>query len=267
MGTGLNSDAPPEHGTQTTGQKKGRTGVRQILCSESIVVNSGEGEKRAITLFCRSWKCEICQPKRKAALIALAQGGKPTTFITLTTNPAIGASPIARARALADAWRLIVKRAKKRYGLKKLPYMCVFEATKRGEPHLHILARVKWLDQKWLSQQMASINGAPVVDIRRVKSAAQIGAYVAKYVGKAPHQFGTSKRYWCTRDYDLSTWERDEEPGRWRDRWSVEGITLATQNWLWRQRRWVVWEEDGMLYASDPWRGFHAAREGRTLAW
>ena len=169
-----------------------------MLCSEASLVNHGFAKIRAVTLRCRSWGCELCQPMRRGQLMKLGRDGAPTTFITLTVSKKSGTDPEARARALVDAWRQVVKRAKKEYGYRSIPYMAVFEATKAGEPHLHILARVKWIDQRWLSRQLDQLIGAPICDIRRVKSAKQAAHYVAKYVGKAPGKFGTCKRYWTT---------------------------------------------------------------------
>ncbi len=88
------------------------------------------------------------------------------------------------------------------YKLAKLPFICVFEATKLGWPHLHILLRSQWIDQRWLSAQMADLIQSPVVDIRRIKSRQQVVSYVAKYCGKAPKQFGSCKRYWKSQDYE-----------------------------------------------------------------
>jgi hypothetical protein len=66
---------------------------------------------------------------------------------------------------------------------------------------------------------MAELIGAPIVDIRRVKSTDAAANYVAKYVGKQPHHFATCKRYWSTRDFCLHP-KVDDEPdqlahGRW----------------------------------------------------
>jgi hypothetical protein len=172
--------------------------------------------------------------------VSLAKSGQPTTFITLTSNPRIGTSPGARARALADAWRVIVKRACRKYRYKSFPYFCVFEATKKGEPHLHILARVKWIDQKWLSRQMNSLTGAPIVDVRMVKSAGQIAQYIGKYVGKAPHRFETCKRYWRTVSWVLIKPEPLDMTGQWFDGWKVCKRSLAYLRDEWELRGWEV---------------------------
>ena len=188
-----------------------------MFCREASLVKYDARVTVATPLYCRSWGCDECQPARKRQLVALAASGRPTSFITLTVNPASGGSSRARARRLVDAWRVVVRRAKKKYGYRSIPYLAVFEATKAGEPHLHILARVRWIDQRWLSAQMRTLIDAPIVDIRRVKGKRMISSYIAKYVGKEPGKFGTCKRYWRTRDYQVDL----PQP---RDDWPFPGV-------------------------------------------
>lgn len=174
-----------------------------MLCSELTLVNEIPGQARIMPLLCRCWTCENCRPMRKARLVKECLEGAPNTFITLTANPKIGNSPDHRARLLVKAWRYLRRVAMVRYGYKSLPFMAVFEATKNGEPHLHILARVKWLDQAWISHEMDHFMRAPIVDIRRIKDPNRMANYVAKYVGKDPHHFKGTKRYWRSLDYLL----------------------------------------------------------------
>lgn len=146
--------------------------------------------------------------------------GQPTSFITLTVNPARGQSPDERAAELSNAWRLIAKRARRKFTKAPLEYLAIFEETKKGEPHLHILCRAPFIPQKWLSDQMQELMQAPIVDIRRVKSTAEAAKYVAKYAGKGPKPFATLKRYWSTPKYDLtrdskSDDDKDSDKG-WR---------------------------------------------------
>ena len=153
-------------------------------------------------------------------MIELAKSGKPDTFITLTVAPATGVDRAARARALAAALPKMIKAACKEYGYKAIPYLCVFEATKKGEPHLHILARVKWIDQRWLSKTMQRLIQAPIVDIRRIKSVKQTAKYIAKYIGKEPHRFETCKRYWRTKSWELVKYIPDTIEGDWSETWT-----------------------------------------------
>lgn len=198
-----------------------------MFCAEWSLVKH-EGTKRTITpLYCNAWSCEVCQPRRRARLYRQAADGLPDTFITLTSNPVMGDSPAERAQALAEAWRVVVRRAKAEYHYPTIPYLCVFEATKSGEPHLHILLRCKWIDQRWLSDQMKLLTNAPIVDVRRITSQRQAAAYVAKYVGKDPHHFDGTKRYWCTRDYLPQIEPEDRVP-------DLEPPYFSISHWNWQ---------------------------------
>ncbi len=119
------------------------------------------------------------------------------------------------------AWRRCVKAAKTRYGYPSIPYFAVFEATQLGQPHLHVLCRLKWIDQRWLSDFMRAAIDAPIVDIRRCTSGRAAARYVSKYLGKAPNKFGTSKRYWCTKDYVHAPATRAQDEGFRGGKWEV----------------------------------------------
>lgn len=222
-----------------------------MLCSEAVMVNQGNKAARAVTLHCRSWGCEICAPRRKRELQALAQNGNPNTFITLTVNPARGEGADDRARMLSWALRKMVKAAKRKYKLKEFQYIAVFEATKKGEPHLHILARVKWIDQAWLSNQMRSLIGAPIVDIRRITSLSMAAAYVAKYIGKDPQRFVKCKRYWTTKGWKIVKQERTEEEGYWAPTWEFRNVDLGWVETCWQAMGWLTERRGGILYGGE----------------
>jgi len=217
------------------------------------MVNRGWDGIQAVSLRCRSWTCDICREARKKQLVALAKSGDPNTFITLTVNPKFGSSPYDRARRLADAWRKILRMVKAKYSYKTIPYLCVFEATKLGEPHLHILCRVKWISQDWLSKKMAKLMMAPVVDIRRVKNKNKLAYYISKYIGKDPHRFKTCKRYWTTRDWELTTFEPEKPEGRWHSQWELVRTPLSELAEEWRGEGLEV--ENGRHRIVAKWRG------------
>jgi hypothetical protein len=239
-----------------------------MLCRDFSLVNVYDGGKVAIPLCCRAWNCDYCAPRRRREVIALAVAGSPNRLITITVNPALLVSPAARAAALANAWRLVVKRAGRQLTIGKIEYLAVFEKTKRGEPHLHILARCGYIPQAWLSAQLKELIGAPIVDIRKVTSGSRAAAYVAKYIGKDPHRFATCKRYWHTRN--------------WVNGASPDNATLPSEQREWRiveQPLWALheaWKTDvlrppvldgDMLWSGIPppwWTPF--AREDRGRA-
>lgn len=205
------------------------------FCEEWSLVKKDGLEVSAAPLKCKCWTCSECGPMRTSQLISKAFAGKPTNFITLTCWTDNFPNPEAGARALTEAWKRIVKRAKReakrdiaktpypggsipeedydrnskgqvghqvRLIDEKLPYLAVFEATEQGWPHLHIIARVPWMDQKWLSAQMADLMSSPVCWIKRVGQDGRIVNYITKYVGKGSEKFGTLKRYWTSRNWE-----------------------------------------------------------------
>lgn len=214
-----------------------------MLCTEWSLVKHNLGLLEVTPLYCKRWSCMLCQPKRKSRLIREVKAGNPNTFITLTVSPKEDETPAERCSALSKAWRTVVARAKRKYKIKKLPYFVVVEATKAGEPHLHILARLKWIDQRWLSDQMRALTGAPIVDIRRIRHRNVAAAYVAKYIGKAPGKFGTSKRYWQSKGYRLDA--KEEKP---IDRWTGAEYWIERQ---WLSKVGIMYEELGRNVVWD----------------
>jgi len=223
-----------------------------VYCGEHSLVNEGHDGVRAVSLHCRSWRCPECRERRKKQLIALALSGKPDTFITLTVDPKTGTSPHGRARTLARAWPVIVRRAKAKYGYKSVPYLCVFEACESGEPHLHILARSEWIGKRWLSDQLRKLTGAFIVDIERVKNPKKLAWYVAKYIGKDPERFETCKRYWSTQDWELTKFEPQKPPGRWHSEWMLIRTPLKELAETWRSQGRKVEESGTRIYCGFP---------------
>jgi len=195
------------------------------ICREWSLVNHSPEQTIGIPLKCRCWTCDFCAPDRRKQLMAQSASGQPTRFITLTANPAYLDGPDERLKALSHAWRVIVQRLRRQNKHRDLAYMVIVEATKRGEPHLHILFRGPFIPQTVLSAMMSELMESPIVDIRRIRSQREVIRYVAKYITKQPHQFATSKRYWQSQNYQLQdeeqpyvtaevtgTWHPDQRP-------------------------------------------------------
>lgn len=211
-------------------------------CNEALAVKTDGKSKTAVTLRCRSWTCEECADLRHRQLVAEGICGSPRVFITITSKRVSTKTPIQAARELAHAWRKLRLRIMRKYGWKKLPFLCVFQATKLGWPHLHILARCGYIDQRWLSAQMDDLTGSPIVDIRLLKNRSQAVAYAARYCGRETERFGTTKRYWQSQDYDLRPEpppKEDYAPGvKW------ERLVEALDRWVTSQSRqgWHAWQ-------------------------
>ena len=200
-----------------------------MLCAQATLVKHGPGVNAARVLYCRSWQCEICRPKRRNQLIAMAIKGRTERFVTLTTSEATATSPVERCRVLIRAWRQIreeiacnmalpesdrwalpvredfgriwrkvrqLRRDKEVMRKNAVQFLAVVEAQDNGNPHLHIITRGDYVPQWWLSYRMQMLARAPICDIRYVKDRRKLANYVAKYCGKNPQRFGTCKRYW-----------------------------------------------------------------------
>jgi len=167
-----------------------------MICSEWCLVKRESAGLKVVPLRCHCWHCDECRPGRTARLVFEAKAGQPTIFITLTSRTRPDQTAGEAARALAHAWRKVRAEYLRHHGKRSLDFLAVFEATKRGWPHLHIVARCKWIDQAWLSARMDWLIGSPIVDVRKIKNATTLAHYVSKYIGKNPHRFEGVKRYW-----------------------------------------------------------------------
>lgn len=210
-------------------------------------------------LRCKCWHCDQCVKMRCAALKELAQAGHPTKFITLTAGPELGPDPAIAAQRLVKAWRAVVQRFEREHPENKIEFLAVFEATKKGMPHLHIVARAPYIDQAWLSSRMQELAGSPICDVRAIGAWSRAAAYVAKYVSKLPWRWEGTKRYWTTRKYRIDPEPRPDNPcqdnGHWRVKfrfWVTLGRELEDQGYV------VDW--------SDPEKWSTVMRPGQELA-
>lgn len=172
-----------------------------MLCNERPLYKDIPNGFATKTLLCRSWNCSWCARSRKRQVIREAMDGDPLIFVTLTLHEDCAEDPYRWAGELVNAWRKFVRYYKRRHHLSTIPYFAVFEATKQGVPHLHILCRTPWIQQETLSNFMAIEVGAPIVWVKKVRHRKKAAIYLAKYMGKSPGKFGTLKRYWKTKNW------------------------------------------------------------------
>lgn len=211
-----------------------------MLCSEGSLVNHGLQRIRAVTLWCNCWSCENCVGRRKKRLVRQVTNGVPNKFLTLTTSFVEGSDPVQEAHRQGVTLGKLIRRIKKRLGDQCFAYFVVREATKRGWPHMHLALRSPYIPQKWLSEQWEILTGSPGVDIRAVYQVGNVASYLAKYIGKSPHRFGTTKRYWYSRNWFDVMPEREPPDINWNSRWWIVPravVELAQEYYL---RRWDV---------------------------
>lgn len=209
-----------------------------MFCAEWSLVKVKFREATVLPLKCKCWSCDECRPSRTKRLVEEAKRGAPTLFITLTSRRRRGLTPDQAAEKLVAAWRQVRREYIREHGKGSLAFLAVFEKTKKGWPHLHIVARCKWLSQTWLSARMADLIDSPIVDVRRVHGLRKVAAYVTKYISKDPHRFTGVKRYWRSLDYLLPPAEEEEdawsEVPTWRivqRFWEFVAADMKTAGW------------------------------------
>lgn len=221
-------------------------------CGERSLVKYDGPARIVASQLCRAWTCPDCAPNRQKRLIAEAHAGSPNTFLTLTSRRREGLTANQAALQITRAWRLIRLRLMRQRRLKKLPFLAVMEATRNGWPHLHILLRSIWIDQKQLSAWMDELAESPIVDIRRIDNKGKVAAYVAKYVSKCAHKFGSAKRYYKSRDYDLR--DPDElarflkkQPG-----WEPSTVHPYRLERQFRELGWLIERQSKFRFVATP---------------
>lgn len=180
-----------------------------MFCSEAILTNQDHDEGHAVTLRCKRWSCDLCKPFNHRLTKRRAREGAPNVFLTLTVNPRRYETFDAAARSLKVAWVNLRRAMERDHDVRRPPFIAIFEETKAGWPHLHILMRCKWIDQRWYSATMDRLIGAPIVDVRFIQDVGRVAAYVAKYISKAPCAFKGCKRWWRSHDFEISREERE----------------------------------------------------------
>ena len=204
-----------------------KRGAPMGLCTDRTIVNENQSEGTISTLKCKRWSCPECINLNRRKVIDRARDGNPDKFMTLTWNTNRRETPDEAARVMKHAWVVLRRRIDKKWGVKNVPFIVVFERTKKGFPHMHILMRAPFMPQEWLSEQMDDLIDAPIVDIRQIKSRKMAFWYITKYLGKDLAAFEGCKRWWRSHNYEI---EREDEtpPLRFGDKISIVDINYFT---------------------------------------
>lgn len=153
-------------------------------CTGSLVGRDEEtGTVLVVPMYCHRWTCPRCGKRKAAVWRRVAIAGDPERFITLTLREVPAWQAKRAAEKMKRAWAKLVQRIRRKWG--ECEYLLVFELTKKGTPHIHMLQRGCYIPQAWLSEQWCKLTGSYIVDIRRVRNKADVGNYITKYLGKS----------------------------------------------------------------------------------
>lgn len=230
-----------------------------MLCRQATLIGSTPQTLHLAPLKCQCWSCEYCLEFLTSRLQAIAINGEPTTLLTLTTNPDYESDPDRAAELLLRAWQRLSRLYRKRFGKNRWAYLGIWEKTKRGMPHLHILLRAPFVSQREISMFMRDEIQAPIVDIRRVKSPREVASYVTKYVAKGPAKFNGRTRFARSRNWlDTETARQYRANRKPVDTWHLQRLPIRELLRAMRPFFEIDGDEDGaVLYPHD--RDSHAA--------
>jgi len=172
-----------------------------VSCGTGTLVKSTAWAITLTSCSCRCWSCSDCGPRRQWQCEQEIVAGEPTTFITFGCQPNRYNSPEEARADMGRAMSKLAKRIRREWPDFDFQYAAYVEAFKSGWPHFHIACRAPYIPQPWLAKQLEELLGAPVCWITTAGTPKQVAKYLCKYLVKAPHQFGKSKRYWYSQNY------------------------------------------------------------------
>lgn len=183
------------------------------VCGEGSWLKEDRATFTVGTLRCRSWGCDHCAPVRRGLLIKQARKGRPIAMATFTLPPLPGETPDEMARRLSWMCSRWWEALRKKFPMRQYETLRVFEAHKSGYPHLHVLWRGLAIDLDWCNDTWVRLGGASNgVKLEWLRSKRDAAAYVAKYIGKAPHRYPGTQRYRASRGYELGKQAPDPSP-------------------------------------------------------
>ncbi len=136
-----------------------------------------------IPMYCHRWSCPRCRKYKSGKWRKIAIVGKPQRFMTLTLKADPSVAPRKMALKAKKAFTLLVMILRKDYG--EFEYMLVWELTKAGTPHMHILQRGDFIPKGRLSKEWCALTGSYIVDIKQIKNDGHVARYITKYMGKS----------------------------------------------------------------------------------
>ncbi len=170
-------------------------------------------------ISCKRWRCPTCGPRNARILKRRLSNLDTNRFVTLTYKLGPDETPQEAATNIKAAWVKLHKRILRRLNQTDVKYVLVIEWTQLNSPHLHCLLKSSFLPQRWLSRNWRECSGAPIVDVRRIRSAASAAAYLAKYLSKTADGVPRIHRYSASHGFLPPklphTYEPDDEIPLW----------------------------------------------------
>jgi hypothetical protein len=179
-------------------------GLSDCTSATTLVGYSQDLEETVIIgITCKRWGCRFCGQAKIRKLAAIATEAKPTSLVTLTVDPALHENPRHAYDQTRRKVATLSQQLRKAYG--EFEYLRVLEITKKGWPHYHLVSRCPYIPQAAISTVWATLTGAPIVDIRKIKRTQDVYYYVIKYLSKQHYIRWTDRRVTMSRHFDLTS--------------------------------------------------------------
>ena len=141
--------------------------------------------------------------------------------MTLTCRPSAHQSVESAFVEMSTAVNKLFKRIRRVWPHAEIEYFLVWERTKAGWPHAHLLLRAPYVPQAWLSRHWEELTGARIVDIRRVHTAGQVVSYISKYLSKDPQAPQGMKRFRSSLRFFPSVMPKSDPTGKLGITWTL----------------------------------------------
>lgn len=174
-----------------------------FTCGEWSATKYEDGVWVAVPLRCRRWNCPTCARRQKRRFLKSLSETSVDALLTLTCDPKRFRDPTQAFRLMSHQIPNLMKRLRRHFPLAAIDYLVVWEETRRGWPHAHVLMRGPYLPQRLISRLWRELAFSPIVDIRRVHQRREVAAYVGKYLSKQPRvppgyrRFRSSQTFWA----------------------------------------------------------------------
>lgn len=150
---------------------------------------------------CRRWRCPRCGPALRNRLVHLVSQQPPDSMLTLTVDTKAYANPYDAARRLSWALGRLLADIRKWAKPAPVEYLAVWERTKAGWPHLHVLLRGPFIPQALVSRWWNALTKSPVVWFTPLHGSRAGARYVTKYLTKDPDPFAQGRSLRVSRGF------------------------------------------------------------------
>lgn len=139
----------------------------------------------------------------------------------------------------------------------RFEYFLVWELTKAGWPHAHILLVADRVAKRWLSQTWRELTGSYIVDLQPISSPEHAAHYLTKYLTKDPQVPAGYRRWHRSKAFFQTHLEPPIFKSPTIGKWQLQPSSTRTQALLWFNDGYAIFQKPDGMYearaAPDIW--------------